>query len=330
MTSLAVIGVGHWGRNLVRNFSTLGALAAVCEPAEAGRAEVRETYPGVAVHEGVGSVLDDPAIEAVVIATPAETHGALAREALAAGKHVFVEKPICLDLDEAAALREEAARRGRVLMVGHMLRYHPAFVALSQCLASGTIGTLRYIYSNRLSLGKIRREENALWSFAPHDISMILALAGSMPARVAAHGESYLTPGVADTTLTHLTFSDQAQAHIFVSWLHPYKEHRLVVVGSEGMVVFNDAAAGPDKLLHYPHQVGWEEGLPSINRAEARPLAYAADEPLRLECAHFIKCIEEGLNPTTDADEAIRVLRVLDASQRALVGGEPVTLDAES
>ena len=223
MTSIAVIGVGYWGRNLVRNFAALGVLTSVCEPGKESRAMVRETYPDVTVHAELDAVFSDPDITGVVIATPAEMHGALARRALDAGKHVFVEKPLCLDVAEAEQLKKLADEKGLVLMVGHLLLYHAAFQALFEIAQDKQLGKLRYIYSNRLSLGKIRREENALWSFAPHDISMILQLAGEMPRRVMASGAHYLTDGVADTTLSHLTFGDNLQAHIYVSWLHPFK-----------------------------------------------------------------------------------------------------------
>jgi UDP-2-acetamido-3-amino-2,3-dideoxy-glucuronate N-acetyltransferase len=326
MTSIAVIGVGYWGRNLVRNFSALGVLAGVCEPAEAGRAMVRETYPGVAVHDQPGAVFADSKITGVVIATPAEMHGALARQALEAGKHVFVEKPLCLDVDEAAQLKELADEKGLVLMVGHLLLYHPAFRRLMEIVRDGRLGKLRYIYSNRLSLGKIRREENALWSFAPHDISMILQLAGDMPRRVAASGAHYLTDGVADTTLSHLAFDDNLQAHIYVSWLHPFKEQKLVVVGDKSMAVFDDTKEAAEKILLYGHEVGWEGDLPVVSKAAPEPVAFTESEPLRNECEAFLAAIDGTTQPPSDAAEGIRVLKVLDACQQSILQGKPMEL----
>lgn len=323
--SVAVIGAGYWGKNLVRNFSALGALSAICEPDAVQAQALSKTYPGASI-ASVDAVLADPAIRAVAIATPAATHGALTRAALGAGKHVFVEKPLCLDLDEARDLGALAKGRGLVLMVGHMLLYHPAYIALRDAVRSGQIGTLRYIYSTRLSLGKIRREENALWSFAPHDISMILNLTGGMPDRVVANGEAFLSPGVADTTLSHLSFGPGLQAHVFVSWLHPFKDQRLVVVGSDGMIVFDDVQAGENKLRYYRHVVGWDGDLPTVNKADAEPLPYGTDEPLNGECRHFLSCVEQGLTPVSDAEEGIRVLQVLDACQRSLTTREPVAL----
>ena len=323
--NVAVIGAGYWGKNLVRNFSALSALKAICEPDAAQAAALAKTYPGVTI-AALDAVLADPEICAVAIATPAATHGALARAALEAGKHVFVEKPLCLDLDEARTLGALAKNRGLVLMVGHMLLYHPAYVALRDAVRDGRIGALRYIYSTRLSLGKIRREENALWSFAPHDISMILNLTGRLPDRVVANGEAFLSPGVADTSLSHLSFGQGLQAHIFVSWLHPFKDQRLVVVGSEGMIVFDDVQPGESKLRFYRHVVGWDGDLPSINKAEAEPLPYGTDEPLNAECRHFLSCVEREATPVSDAEEGIRVLQVLDACQRSLSSKQPVAL----
>ncbi len=324
---LAVIGTGHWGRNLARNFHALGALAAFAEPHEARRAEVAALYPDANAHDDTAQVLGDDTIDAVAIAAPAAVHGALVAEALDAGKHVFVEKPLCLDIAEGQGLARQADAAGRVLMVGHLLLYHPAFQALRAMVAAGGIGNIRYIYANRLSLGQIRRVENALWSFAPHDVSMILSLVGEMPARIMASGGTYLSPEVADTTLSHLSFGEGVQAHIFVSWLHPYKDHRMVVVGSDGMLVFDDVKQGLEKLLHYPHGVGWRDDLPNIDKAEAHPVAYEAEEPLKRECAHFLDCVANGARPLSDAGEGLRVLTVLDACQRSLASGEPTTVD---
>ncbi len=321
---VGVIGFGPWGRNLVRNVATLGALRAVCDATPAARREFAGQYPRVPVLETAESVLASAAVDAVMIATPAATHGSLVAAALAAGKHVFVEKPLCLDVAEGAKLVEQARVAERVLMVGHLLLYHPAFVALKAAVAAGRLGTLRYIYSTRLSLGRIRREENALWSFAPHDVSMILALTGAMPERLIAAGGQYLAPGVADTTLSHLTFANGLQAHIFVSWLHPYKDQRLVVIGDAGMAVFNDIADGDDKLLLYPHTARWSGEIPVVDRAEALPIRYEPSEPLRRECETFLGAVRGDLAPPSDGAEGLRVLRVLNACQQALETGQPV------
>jgi UDP-2-acetamido-3-amino-2,3-dideoxy-glucuronate N-acetyltransferase len=325
---VGIVGLGYWGQNLLRNMHALGAVAAMYDPSAAACAKSAALYRGVPLAQTAASMFADPAIDAVMIATPAATHGALVKQALAAGKHVFVEKPLCLDVDEAWQLGAEAARRGSVLMVGHLLHYHSAFIALRAAVGAGALGKLRYVYSHRLSLGKIRREENALWSFAPHDISMILALIGAMPVRVSAEGAHFLAHGVADTTLSHLTFPGGEQAHVFVSWLHPYKDQRLVVVGERAMAVFNDVASGPEKLVLYEHKAGWSGDIPVVTRAEAVPIPYAGDEPLRRECEAFLAAVGGGPAPPSDAAEGGRVLMVLDACQRALEGRAPIILAA--
>jgi len=324
---VAVIGTGYWGRNLVRNHHDLGHLRAVCDADETNLAAITGQYPDVASYRRLDEALADGNVDAVAIATPAASHGEIVNLALDAGKHVFVEKPLCLDVNQAEALADRAEKLGLVLMVGHLLLYHPAFVALKAALDGGALGHLRYIYSNRLSLGKIRREENALWSFAPHDISMILSLIRALPSRVVANGGSYLYSGVADTTLSHLSFSGELQAHIFVSWLHPYKDQRLVVVGDKAMAVFDDVHKGDEKLLLYPHDVGWDGELPVVTKAKAQPIPYGNAEPLRVECQAFIDAVVEGVRPPSNSREGIRVLRVLKACQQSLSSGLPVMLD---
>lgn len=325
---IAIVGLGYWGPNLIRNFEAIGQLAAFCDKDPEAIAKARKSAPNATTYDDYNQVLLDPTIDAVAIATPAIMHGDMVRQALNADKHVFVEKPICLTLDEGCKLRSLALERKRILMVGHLLHYHPAFQALTDHIEAGNIGTLRYIYSNRLSLGKVRTEENALWSFAPHDIAMILALAGRMPERVSCQGGAWLSPDVADTTISHFTFSNQLQGHIFVSWLHPYKEHRLVIVGSEGMIVFNDSAQGEEKLWIYPHAVRYQNDLPVIDKAIGQRLPFEPTEPLFNECNHFIHCIRSGTTPKSNADEGLRVLSVLDACQRSLTGGQAVTPEA--
>lgn len=325
---IAIIGLGRWGRNLVRNVHALGRLQALCDPDEATRKQFAAQYPGVTVADRPERVFSDPAVDAVMIATPAVTHGALVRAALEADKHVFVEKPMCLDVEEAQALVRQAETLDRRLMVGHLLLYHPAFIALQNAIRAQRLGRLRYIYSTRLSLGRIRRDENALWSFAPHDISMILALTASTPVKVVTAGSHLLDGRVADTTLSHLTFPDGLQAHVFVSWLHPYKDHRLIVIGERAMAVFNDVETGPDKLLLYHHRVDMTNDIPTVSRAEAEPIAYDATEPLRQECEAFLAALRSGTAPPSDGHEGVRTLSVLNACQRALESGAPVSMDA--
>jgi UDP-2-acetamido-3-amino-2,3-dideoxy-glucuronate N-acetyltransferase len=314
---VAVIGCGSWGRNLVRNFHELGALAAVCDSNAAAAAECAGKYKVPAL--GFAAVLADPDIAGVVIAAPAELHGRLAAEALAAGKHVFVEKPLALSLDEAEWAAASAESGRRVLMVGHLLQYHPAFVKLQEIVRAGALGRLQYLYSNRLNLGKVRREESSLWSFAPHDISMILSLVGAEPDRVSAVGAYYLHKTIADVTTTHLSFPGGEQAHVYVSWLHPYKEQKLVVVGDRAMAVFDDGEPWETKLVVYPHRIDWVDGKPQPSKADARPIGIEIAEPLMLECQHFLDCILSGARPRTDANEGTRVLKVLHAAEASML-----------
>ncbi len=325
---VGVLGLGHWGPNLIRNFHALGALGAFCDADAAALEKSAALYPDAKPYGDAARIIDDPLLSAVVIATPAVTHGALARRALEAGKHVFVEKPLCLDVAEAESLKVEADRRGLVLMVGHLLLYHPAFRMLLRQVRDGALGRLRYVYSNRLSLGKIRREENSLWSFAPHDISMILALTEAMPIRITANSSSYLTSGVADTTLTHMEFPNNVSAHIFVSWLHPYKDHRMIVIGEDAMAVFDDVAEGAEKLMLYRHQVGWDGDIPVVRKADGTAISYRQEEPLRVECTAFLDAIAGRQAPPSDAAEGIRVLKVLNASCDAMERGAAVELAA--
>ncbi len=316
---IAVIGAGAWGRNLVRNHAELGALRLVCDSNEMVLAQLKTQYPQIETCLSPADVLSAPAIQGVVIATPAETHFSLARECLLAGKHVYVEKPLALSDTEGAELIRIAQENNRILMVGHLLQYHPVFVWLKKLADTGCLGRINYIYSHRLNLGKIRREENALWSFAPHDISMILSLTGEEPESVQATGGNYLHRKIADVTTTHLDFPSGIKAHVFVSWLHPFKDQKLVVVGDRKMAVFDDTMPWPEKLLLYHHEIVWKNNVPVPAKGEPeKVIDIPEQEPLRLECEHFLNCVATGTTPVTDGREGLRVLRVLNASQQSL------------
>jgi UDP-2-acetamido-3-amino-2,3-dideoxy-glucuronate N-acetyltransferase len=317
---IAVVGAGYWGRNLVRNYLEIGALKCVCDTRSEALGEVKKNYPEVEMTERFEAVLEDNSIRGVVVAVPAEHHYELSAAALKAGKDVFVEKPLALNLADARELNRLALEKGRVLMVGHLLRYHPAFVKLSELVANGNLGRLEYVYSTRLSLGKIRREENSLWSFAPHDISMILALCNEMPDGVVTVGHNYLHRDLADVTTTHLTFASGINAHIFVSWLHPFKEQKLVVIGDRKMAVFEDTQPWDKKLVLYAHSIRWQKGMPIPEKGEPEYVLVEKGEPLRIECLHFLDCIEKRQTPVTDGNEGYRVLNVLDKSQKAMTG----------
>lgn len=315
--AVACIGAGYWGKNLVRNFHALDALACICEADPNRATEMASLYPGVRVLHSVDDVLADPSVRAVAIATPAETHADLVKRALSAGKDVLVEKPLCLSASEGRALVAQARGAGRILMVGHLLWYHPAVLKLKQLVDDGELGRIQYIYSNRLNLGKIRREENILWSFAPHDISVILGLVGEMPNSVTAQGGNYLHEQVADVTVSLLSFPSGVKAHVFVSWLHPFKEQKLVVVGDRKMAVFDDMEER-DKLVLYPHEISWKNHVPVVSRAQGQVVPVDRSEPLRDECLHFLSCVQSRSTPRTDGEEGLRVLAVLQQSHDAL------------
>jgi predicted dehydrogenase len=326
---VAVLGCGYWGQNLVRNFHRLGALKLVCDPSEGARTKAASIAPGVEAVDDFETAFRRPDIRAVVIATPAETHYGLTMRALAAGKDVFVEKPLALVYAEGKAMKAEADRLGRILMVGHLLDYHPGVVELRRLVAGGAIGKVNYIYSNRLNFGKIRTREDALWSFAPHDIGVILRLAGEMPVEVTCSGGSYITPNLADVTISCLHFRMGVRAHIFVSWLNPFKEQKLVVVGDRKMAVFNDLLK-QDKLVLYDQRVDLDNRQPVLQKGEMETVAVAADEPLQKECEHFLECVGTRKSPISTAERGLEVLRVLQACQVSLqLNGRPVVLDEQ-
>ncbi|MEN6608382.1 MAG: Gfo/Idh/MocA family oxidoreductase [Bryobacteraceae bacterium] len=321
---IAVIGCGGWGRNLVRNFSQLGVLEMVCDPSETARAVAAQLNPGVRVVADLSEVLGSN-VSGIVIATPAETHFDVATSGLMAGKDVFVEKPLALTYDQGLRLTELAERQKRVLMVGHVLEYHPGILRLLEIVHSGALGNLFYIYSHRLSLGKVRREENILWSFAPHDVAVMLRLVGRMPSTVTACGGNYIRPHIADVTVTQFLFDSYIRGHIHVSWLHPFKEQRLVVICSRKMASFDDTAK---RLVVYDRRVEVQEGQSILFAGNGEEISYPPDEPLLLECQAFLNAMLTRQPPLTDGYSGARVLRVLEAAQQSLIGnGEPVAVE---
>jgi predicted dehydrogenase len=325
--SVAVVGCGYWGKNLVRHFNNLQALELVCDATTEGRKTAASLAPEARVVDSFESVLTSH-VDGIVIATPAETHFDLTRQALEAGKDVLVEKPLALTYEQGSELVELAEKRGRVLMVGHVLEYHPAIQRLNELVKSGVLGKIQYISSNRLNLGKVRREENILWSFAPHDIAIILRLIGYPPFQVTALGGSYLQPNIADVTVTHLLFDNGVRAHIYVSWLHPFKEQRLVVIGTKMMASFDDVSK---ELVLYDQRVEVQEGKPVPIKGEGQRVEFSAEEPLLIECRAFLEAMISREPPLTDGVSGKRVLQVLQAAQRSLImNGEPVTLPLQT
>ncbi len=315
---LAVVGCGRWGINHVRTaYQLLGKDLRLVFDANPSAAErVHQISPSIQFTSDPNVILNDPSINGVILATPAETHFSLAKNFIEHGKHVLVEKPITLHTDEARQLVEIAKNHDRRLMVGHVLLFHPAIITLKKLCNEGKIGTLQYIYSNRLNLGAIRSEENILWSFAPHDISIIQYLTESNPIDIASNGAHFVQNGIEDTTITYLKYPNNVHAHIFVSWLHPFKEQRLVVIGDKGMIVFEDSLP-KDKLKFYPK--GFQKTDQGIRKFEGEfeSIPFNESQPLAEEHKHFYNCIIHNKQPLTDGQHALEVLEILEqATQR--------------
>lgn len=324
---IAVVGSGYWGKNLVRNFHELGALKCVCDTREEVLQAAQINF-NVETTDNFEMLLQDRDLQGVVIAAPAAQHFHLARRALLAGKDVFVEKPLALRACEGRELAELASSRRRILMVGHILEYHPAVLELKRLIVAGELGRIQYIYSSRLNLGKLRTEENILWSFAPHDISAILFLLDEIPVRVCTNGGSYVNSLIPDTTLTTCEFKSGVNAHFFVSWLHPFKEQKLTIVGSGKMAVFNDQE-DERKLVLYSHRIDWLDRVPVAHKDPGCAISLTKEEPLRRECQHFLECIRTRQTPRTGGESGVRVLKVLEACERSLRRGLPDPIESE-
>jgi predicted dehydrogenase len=335
MVNVGVIGYGYWGPNLVRNFNQIKAsnLIACCDLAEEKIAKIKQLYPKVKVTNDYDMVIKNPDIEAIVVASTAATHYELAKKALKANKHVFVEKPLALNSREASELVKLAKESKRVLMVGHLLKYHPAINYIKNYIESGGLGRIQYLYSQRLNLGKLRKDENALWSLAPHDISVILYLLGDKePIEVAARGESYIQSGIEDVVFCSLHFDNRVMAHIHISWLDPHKIRKLTIVGSKKMAVFDDMQSS-EKVRIFDKGVETNGDYRSYGEDLALRFgdiiipSIKMEEPLRIECEHFISCILNGQKPISDGEDGLRVVKVLEAAQKSLEsGGQPVKI----
>ncbi|MGB2271181.1 MAG: Gfo/Idh/MocA family protein, partial [Candidatus Micropelagos thuwalensis] len=262
--------------------------------------------------------------DGVVIAAPAPLHASLSQKAFAAGKHVYVEKPLAMTVDEADAMLDAAAQANRQLMVGHLLQYHPVFARLRNMVKQGELGKLQYVYSNRLSLGKIRSEEDVVWSFAPHDISMILSVAGREAKTINCEASDILQSGISDTANIHITFEDGLKGHVFCSWLNPYKEQKLVVIGDKAMAVFDDTMDWDQKLAIYDHAIDMDETPPVPQKSEVRYEKVPQAEPLKAECQYFLDLIDRQADPLTDGAEGRRVLQVLAAASASIESGETI------
>ncbi len=320
---IGVAGLGYWGPNLARNFQSIQGceLAWCCDASAQARQRAAARFPGARCSGELGELLDDPVLDAVAIATPVSTHAELAVRVLRAGKHCFVEKPLAQSVADAQRAVDAAASSGRVLMVGHLLEYHPGVHKLRELAGSGELGDkIYYIYGNRLNLGKLRADENALWSLGAHDVSVVLALAGEEPWEVVAHGESYLRDGVQDVVFCFLRFSSGLSAHLHLSWLDPHKERRFTVVGSRRMATFDDMVL-EGKVTVYDK--GFDEDASDYGEYITRTgevfcPQIANVEPLRIECEHFVDCVRRGVQPRSDGASGLRVVRVLEELQRSL------------
>jgi UDP-2-acetamido-3-amino-2,3-dideoxy-glucuronate N-acetyltransferase len=277
----------------------------------------KKKFPDLNYTTSLDKIINNQDIKAVAIATPASTHYEFTKRSLLAGKDVYVEKPLALTVKQGEELLRLAEKENRILMVGHILHYHPAVIKLKQLILSGKLGKIQYIYSNRLSIGKLRTEENILWSFAPHDLSVILMLLEAEPIKVKSFGGDYLNKGIYDTTMTTLEFAKGVKGHIFVSWLHPYKEQKLVVVGSKAMAVFDDISK--EKLVFYQHKIGWKDGrIPVAQKADYQVIPVDEAEPLKKELNHFVECVQQRKRPKTDGHEGLRVLRIIESAEKSL------------
>jgi len=335
MVGVAVVGAGNWGRNLVRNFASLpGAeLRYVCDTNEKARLAMAQAYPKIRAVTELAAPLHDPAVEAVVVATDAPSHYHVAKAALEAGKHVYVEKPLTLSAAQAQELTDLAASLGRKLMVGHLLEYHPAVEYIKDLVARGAVGDTLYLYTQRVNLGIVRSTENAWWSLAPHDISVACYLFDATPASVSATGHAYLQEGIEDVVFATLKFADGRMAHVHVSWLDPHKIRKVTLVGSHKMVVFDDMSAA-EKIRIYDKGADVRRGSVqsyaeaiTLRTGDIRIPKIPGGEPLRLECQHFIQCITKDAQPRSDGADGVRVVKVLEAGSRSLAqGGEPANV----
>jgi len=333
----AVVGTGYWGKNLVRVFYRLpgSRLSYLCDSDSANLEAAGENCPGVRLTRDYREILEDETIQAVAISTPAASHYELARAALEAGKHTFVEKPLATSVEDARNLVRLADECRRVLMVGHLMVYHPGVAKLKEMIGSGELGRIYYIYAQRVNLGVVRRDENALWSLGPHDVSIVTYLLGKTPVEVSARGACYIRKDIEDVVFMVMRFPDGVMAHVQLSWLDPHKERKLTVVGSKKMVVFDDMQASEkikifDKGINVQSDYSSYTELLALRESDILIPQLKMEEPLVIECRHFLECIANGQPCRSSGFEGLQVVKVLQAASRSLAsGGEPVELAEE-
>ncbi len=322
--NIAVVGCGQWGKNLVRNFSEIGSLYSICDL----NTDISNKY---AIQYKVKAstfeeTINDPNIKGVVLTVPAHLHAPMAIKAMNKGKNVFVEKPLSLNETEAQLMISTSKENRVQLMVGHLLQYHPIFNTIKKMLRNGEIGDLKYIYSNRLGFGRVRTEEDVIWSFAPHDISMILSLTGENPEFVSAKSRSILQNKLADTATIHMDFKSGLKSHISVSWLNPYKDVKLVVVGKSKMIVFDDTKLWNEKLALYPYELTLNKKTINLKKSYVKYLEVPEEEPLKIECQHFSDVIEKNINPITGGQEGLQVIKILSAASKSQIYNQTIKL----
>tara|TARA_B100001248_G_C27395864_1_gene465500 strand:+ start:1365 stop:2840 length:1476 start_codon:yes stop_codon:yes gene_type:complete len=317
MKFIGLIGCGYWGKNIIRELNNLGALHTLCDINETLLNSYKDTCKDVNLTTSWNELLLNKEITAICVSLPAALHYKFCKDALQHNKDVYVEKPIALSLDHANELVKIAKEKNKILMVGHLLQYHPCITKIYEMIKENKIGKIRYITSNRLNLGKIRQEENVLWSFAPHDISVIIKLMNDeLPRSVICHGQDYISENIHDITTTILEFSNNCYAHIYVNWLNPFKEQKLTIVGTEGMIIFEDTS--DQKLTYFGKYMEWTNNNPEVLKSKGIQIEYNSKSPLEIECEHFINCCKKRIIPLTNGEEGVRVLTVLDAAQRSL------------
>ena len=318
MRKVCVVGAGRWGMNHIKTLHGLNALGGIVESNNKVVDSLKTAYPNVPCFNDLKDALSED-FNGYTVATPAPTHFAIAKQIIEAGNHILIEKPITLKSAEAEILGDMADERDVNLMVGHVLLFHPAFIKIKSLLDDGNLGDLQYMYSNRLNLGKIRTEENVFWSFAPHDIALFQYFANSFPNKITSRGVDTLQNGIHDTTITSLEYPDRIMGHIFVSWLHPFKEHRFVIVGSKGMIRFEDSAEGKP-LIFYDKSVEWKDNIPTPRNGPTKIIDYDSEMPLTKELSYFVDHLDDSPITICDSQSAIDVIKILETATESLTG----------
>jgi UDP-2-acetamido-3-amino-2,3-dideoxy-glucuronate N-acetyltransferase len=318
MRKVCVVGAGRWGMNHIKTLNNLNALGGIVESNVEVLDSLKTAYPNLQYFNNLeNALLED--FDGYTVATPAPTHFAIARKIIESGKHVLVEKPITLNSDEAEILAKIAKKKDVNLMVGHVLLFHPAFNKIKSLLENGTLGDLQYMYSNRLNLGTIRSEENVFWSFAPHDIALFQYFTNSFPTSITSRGVDTLQDGIHDTTITSLEYPDRIMGHIFVSWLHPFKEHRFVIVGSKGMIRYEDSTEGKP-LIFYDKSVDWKNNIPTPRNGPTKHIDYDSAMPLTEELDYFVTHLDGSPLLICDSCSAINTMKILESATKSLTG----------